>query len=203
MADYINLGLLIVAVVAVVISIIQLKNHNNKENNKLLSQLNNRYLGSGGRIAHCARDPYLECFTKIKSEHRFAVLAFLCIYHSLKASFRDGICIKKSRTNVLLTFDFGSGGRIRTDDLRVMSPTSYHCSTPHSLIPLRKSSAKLRTFFESTKLIFLFSCYSLIIRRLYSVSDVIICTVYEPDGSLSSMISAFPPMAFLWITTRP
>ena len=24
----------------------------------------------------------------------------------------------------------GSGGRIRTGDLRVMSPTSYHCSTP-------------------------------------------------------------------------
>lgn len=46
MSDYINLGLLIVAVIAVVVSIIQLKNHNNKENNKLLSQLNNRYLGS-------------------------------------------------------------------------------------------------------------------------------------------------------------
>ena len=46
MADYINLGLLIVAVVAVVVSIIQLKNHNDKENNKLLSQLNSRYLGS-------------------------------------------------------------------------------------------------------------------------------------------------------------
>ena len=26
----------------------------------------------------------------------------------------------------------GCGGRIRTDDLRVMSPTSYHCSTPRS-----------------------------------------------------------------------
>ncbi len=25
---------------------------------------------------------------------------------------------------------FGSGGRTRTCDLRVMSPTSYHCSTP-------------------------------------------------------------------------
>ncbi len=24
-----------------------------------------------------------------------------------------------------------SGGGIRTHDLRVMSPTSYHCSTPH------------------------------------------------------------------------
>ena len=46
MAYYINLGLLIVAVVAVVVSIIQLKNHNDKENNKLLSQLNNRYLNS-------------------------------------------------------------------------------------------------------------------------------------------------------------
>ena len=27
-------------------------------------------------------------------------------------------------------FNFGCGGRIRTDDLRVMSPPSYHCSTP-------------------------------------------------------------------------
>src|ERR1019366_5715621 len=26
----------------------------------------------------------------------------------------------------------GCGGRIRTDDLRVMSPTSFHCSTPPS-----------------------------------------------------------------------
>ena len=26
--------------------------------------------------------------------------------------------------------DIGCGGRIRTDDLRVMSPTSFHCSTP-------------------------------------------------------------------------
>ena len=34
---------------------------------------------------------------------------------------------------VKLSFDLGvgSGGRIRTCDLRVMSPTSYHCSTPH------------------------------------------------------------------------
>lgn len=46
MSILINLGLLIVAIIAVVVSIIQLRNHNNKENNKLLSQLNNRYLGS-------------------------------------------------------------------------------------------------------------------------------------------------------------
>ena len=50
---------------------------------------------------------------------------------------KDSYHNKKSRTCVLLTFDFGSGGRIRTDDLRVMSPTSYHCSTPHSLISLK------------------------------------------------------------------
>lgn len=42
----INLGLLIVAVVAAVISIIQLKSHNAKENNKLLSQLNKRYINN-------------------------------------------------------------------------------------------------------------------------------------------------------------
>ena len=33
----------------------------------------------------------------------------------------------------LLAFWFGSGGWIRTIDLRVMSPTSYHCSTPRPL----------------------------------------------------------------------
>ena len=34
---------------------------------------------------------------------------------------------KKRRTNVLLE---SSGGRDRTSGLWVMSPTSYHCSTP-------------------------------------------------------------------------
>lgn len=46
MSDYINFGLLIVAVIAVVVSIFQLKNHNDKENNKLLSQLNKRYINN-------------------------------------------------------------------------------------------------------------------------------------------------------------
>ena len=32
-----------------------------------------------------------------------------------------------------LWFDFSSGEWIRTTDLRVMSPTSYLCSTPHRL----------------------------------------------------------------------
>ena len=41
---FINLGLLMVAVIAAIISIIQLRSHNNKENNKLLSQLNKRYV---------------------------------------------------------------------------------------------------------------------------------------------------------------
>lgn len=40
----IQTGLLVVALVAVAISIIQLHSHNNKENNKLLSQLNKRYI---------------------------------------------------------------------------------------------------------------------------------------------------------------
>ena len=52
----------------------------------------------------------------------------------LESKLSPGCPHKKSRTDVLLTFDLGSGGRIRTDDLRVMSPTSYHCSTPHSII---------------------------------------------------------------------
>ena len=97
---------------------------------------------------------------------------------SAKKSFRQ-VGNKKSRTDVLLTFDFGSGGRIRTDDLRVMSPTSYHCSTPHSLklkfenLKLKilsslfsKSGAKVRTFPEMTKFFLFFICYCLIICLL-------------------------------------
>lgn len=43
---FIQVGLLFVAVIAVVISIIQLRSHNNKENNKLLSRLNKRNIGN-------------------------------------------------------------------------------------------------------------------------------------------------------------
>ena len=39
---------------------------------------------------------------------------------------------KRQATEATCLADVGSGGRIRTNDLRVMSPTSYHCSTPHS-----------------------------------------------------------------------
>ena len=45
----------------------------------------------------------------------------------------------------------GSGGWIRTNDLRVMSPTSYLCSTPHSVISLWKSAAKLLLFCDMAK----------------------------------------------------
>lgn len=44
MGDYINLGILIVAVVAAIISYKELCSHKNKEDNKLLSQLNKRYI---------------------------------------------------------------------------------------------------------------------------------------------------------------
>jgi hypothetical protein len=46
MTDYINLGLLIVAIIAVVISIIQLRSHNYREDRKLFSQLNDRYVNN-------------------------------------------------------------------------------------------------------------------------------------------------------------
>ena len=39
---------------------------------------------------------------------------------------------KEKPDRIVSLSGFGSGGRIRTNDLRVMSPTSYHCSTPHS-----------------------------------------------------------------------
>ena len=45
--------------------------------------------------------------------------------------------MQKKKCNSLLVQTiallFGSGGRTRTCDLRVMSPTSYHCSTPQCL----------------------------------------------------------------------
>ena len=34
------------------------------------------------------------------------------------------------KPGLILCLDFGSGGWTRTNDLRVMSPTSCHCSTP-------------------------------------------------------------------------
>ena len=47
----------------------------------------------------------------------------------------DVICINKEEHPLWVPFlhlEFGCGGRIRTDDLRVMSPTSCRCSTPLS-----------------------------------------------------------------------
>ena len=41
---------------------------------------------------------------------------------------------------------FGGGGRTRTYDLRVMSPMSYHCSTPRCF-----SGAKVYTSHETAK----------------------------------------------------
>ena len=44
------------------------------------------------------------------------------------------------------TSAYSRGGRIRTTDLRVMSPTSYHCSTPHHLLNLfLKAQASYQT----------------------------------------------------------
>ena len=39
-----------------------------------------------------------------------------------------------------LLFLFGSGGRIRTDDLRVMSPTSYQTAPPRNMSPPRAAT---------------------------------------------------------------
>jgi hypothetical protein len=36
----------------------------------------------------------------------------------------------KPKTTIAGRLENSSGGWIRTNDLRVMSPTSYHCSTP-------------------------------------------------------------------------
>ena len=40
--------------------------------------------------------------------------------------------MKRKKSSNLLLFFISSGDPIRTNDLWVMSPTSYHCSTPQS-----------------------------------------------------------------------
>ena len=55
--------------------------------------------------------------------------------------------IKKQVAIATCPSKFGSGGWIRTNDLRVMSPTSYLCSTPHYF-----QFAKVQLFLYSTKL---------------------------------------------------
>ena len=40
----------------------------------------------------------------------------------------------KPKTTISGRLENSSGDRIRTYDLRVMSPTSCHCSTPHRFI---------------------------------------------------------------------
>ena len=42
--------------------------------------------------------------------------------------------------SVVMLLFFSCGGRIRTYDLWVMSPTSYHCSTPRYLFLLCKGT---------------------------------------------------------------
>ena len=37
----------------------------------------------------------------------------------------------------------GCGGWIRTNDLRVMSPTSCHCSTPHTEYAVRSGNRQV------------------------------------------------------------
>lgn len=46
MNNYINLGILIVAVVAAVISVVEIQIHKRKEDRKLFSRLNERYIGN-------------------------------------------------------------------------------------------------------------------------------------------------------------
>ena len=46
---------------------------------------------------------------------------------------RDDVETKKASRKWLAFNDFYSGGRIRTSDLRVMSPTSYQAALPRDL----------------------------------------------------------------------
>ena len=102
-------------------------------------------------MTRCARDPLRVGFTNIRQAVRWAGIAFFHNLHlyASKLSSVDGI--KKQVDEATCLSDVGSGGWIRTNDLRVMSPTSYLCSTPHSVIPLWKSAAKLLLFCDMAK----------------------------------------------------
>jgi hypothetical protein len=61
---------------------------------------------------------------------------------------------------IVLWFSLSSGAQIRTEDLRVMSPTSCHCSTPHRFCseavvyhPNRIKSSFYSLFFRSASII--------------------------------------------------
>ena len=60
---------------------------------------------------------------------RVGCLAFLFLHQTFKLTFDVRLEIKKPAANATGLFPC-SGGRIRTSDLWVMSPTSCHCSTP-------------------------------------------------------------------------
>jgi hypothetical protein len=49
----------------------------------------------------------------------------------------------KPKTTISGRLENSSGAQIRTEDLRVMSPTSCHCSTPHRFVLARLSSGRI------------------------------------------------------------
>ena len=61
---------------------------------------------------------------------------------------------KMYQTSLMTHLILCSGSRIRTNDLRVMSPTSYLCSIPHCCFDV----AKLHIFFVSAKYFFPLLC---------------------------------------------
>ena len=75
------------------------------------------------------------------------------VFGGVEMMLRRGGCSKEKRKKErpMWSLLVGSGGWIRTNDLRVMSPTSYLCSTPHSVISLWKSAAKLLLFCDMAK----------------------------------------------------
>ena len=90
-------------------------------------------LCSGGRIVRVAHVPFDFALQREIPRHAFSVtrvflfdpsygqVALLCLKQKSPAALRQGISLC-------------SGGRIRTSDLWVMSPTSCHCSTPQYII---------------------------------------------------------------------
>ncbi len=62
-------------------------------------------------------------------------------------------CSETTKALIPRLLSFGSGSRIRTYDLWVMSPTSYLCSIPHFNSALLKRTAKIYFVSLPTKFI--------------------------------------------------
>lgn len=133
MIEYINLALLIVAIVAVVVSIVELRSHKAKENNKLLSQLNKRYLNNTNIQAVVM---YLRKNEPSNEEPKaYQVDLFLRFFEELGAYLKTN-SIKKEDVKVF--FDFYFNQFETTDRGKILKAKINNEDTDDELLPYLK-----------------------------------------------------------------